>query len=70
LEVAELEETTEDLIRLYVAPRLGAMQVARIDVELLERLYARPWDDGAGRRRARYDLPTRRLRRRRRAFGP
>jgi integrase len=40
LEVAELEETTEDLIRLYVAPRLGAMQVSRLDVELLERLYA------------------------------
>jgi integrase len=45
LEVADLEETTrdryEDLVRLYVTPRLGAMQVARIDVELLERLYAR-----------------------------
>jgi integrase len=45
LEVADLEETTrdryEDLIRLYVTPRLGSMQVGRLDVELLERLYAR-----------------------------
>jgi integrase len=42
LEVADLEETTrdryEDLIRLYIAPRLGVMQVGRLDVELLEML--------------------------------
>lgn len=46
LEVTDLEETTrdryEDLIRLYVTPRLGAMQSGRLDVELLERLYAQP----------------------------
>jgi integrase len=45
MEVADLEETTrdryEDLIRLYVLPTFGEMQVARIDAELLERFYAR-----------------------------
>jgi integrase len=45
LDVAELEVTTreryEDLIRLYIAPRLGAQQAARLDAELLERFYAR-----------------------------
>jgi integrase len=45
LEVAELEVTTreryEDLIRLYIAPRLGDLQAARLDAELLEGLYAR-----------------------------
>jgi hypothetical protein len=45
MEVAELEATTrdryEDLIRLYIAPTLGQMQVGRLDAELLERFYAR-----------------------------
>ena len=45
MEVAELEETTrdryEDLIRLYVLPTFGDMQVSRVDAELLERFYAR-----------------------------
>jgi integrase len=45
LDVAELEVTTreryEDLIRLYIAPRMGAQQAAKIDAELLERFYAR-----------------------------
>jgi integrase len=45
LEVARLSETTreryEDLIRLYVLPRLGDMQAGRLDAELLERYYAR-----------------------------
>jgi integrase len=45
LEVAELEVTTreryEDLIRLYILPRLGDLQAARLDAELLERFYAR-----------------------------
>src|ERR671932_380652 len=44
LEVAALEVTTreryEDLIRLYLVPRLGHLQ-AGIDVEMLERFYAR-----------------------------
>src|SRR4051812_26765256 len=35
LEVVDLEETTrdryEDLIRLYIAPRLGEMQVGKLD---------------------------------------
>jgi integrase len=45
LDVADLEVTTreryEDLVRLYIAPRLGAQQAAKIDAELLERFYAR-----------------------------
>ena len=42
LEIAKLEETTrdryEDLIRLYILPRLGAMQAGKVDPELDERL--------------------------------
>jgi integrase len=45
LDVAELEVTTreryEDLVRIYIAPRLGAQQAEKIDAELLERFYAR-----------------------------
>lgn len=45
LDVADLEETTrdryEDLVRLYIVPRLGAKQAGAIDAELLERFYAR-----------------------------
>ena len=45
LQVAKLEETTrdryEDLIRLYITPRLGHLQAGRLDAELLERFYAR-----------------------------
>jgi hypothetical protein len=45
LDVADLEETTrdryEDLIRLYILPRLGAKQAGAVDAELLERFYAR-----------------------------
>ena len=45
LEVVKLEETTrdryEDLIRLYILPKLGDMQAGKVDAELLERLYAR-----------------------------
>src|SRR4051794_27992558 len=45
LEVVDVEETTrdryEDLIRLYILPTFGDMQLARIDPELLERFYAR-----------------------------
>src|SRR4051812_10424752 len=44
MSVAKLEATTrdryEDLVRLYIAPRLGSMPVARLDAELLERFYA------------------------------
>jgi integrase len=45
LRVAELEETTreryEDLVRIYLAPTIGALPAARLDAELLEDLYAR-----------------------------
>jgi integrase len=45
LEVADLEVTTrerhEDLIRLYIVPRLGHVQAGKLDAELLERFYAR-----------------------------
>jgi integrase len=45
LDVADLEVTTreryEDLVRIYIAPRLGGQQAAKIDAELLERFYAR-----------------------------
>ena len=45
LEVADLEVTTreryEDLIRLYINPRLGEVQAGKLDAELLERFYAR-----------------------------
>ena len=45
LEVVDLEVTTreryEDLIRLYIEPRLGQLQAGRLDAELLERFYAR-----------------------------
>ncbi len=45
MEVADLADTTreryEDLIRLYIEPTLGPMQAAKVDAELLERLYAR-----------------------------
>ncbi len=45
IEVAALEDTTReryaDLIRLYVLPTFGHLQVAKLDAELLERFYAR-----------------------------
>src|SRR5690242_2790976 len=45
LEVVDLEVSTreryEDLIRLYINPRVGDLQAGRLDAELLERLYAR-----------------------------
>jgi hypothetical protein len=45
LGVVGVEETTrdryEDLIRRYILPTFGDMQLARIDPELLERFYAR-----------------------------
>jgi len=45
LEVAEHAATTreryEDLIRLYLTPTLGALPLAKVDAELLERFYAR-----------------------------
>jgi integrase len=45
LEVAELEETTrdryEDLIRLYILPTFGDLQIGRLDAELMERFYAK-----------------------------
>jgi hypothetical protein len=45
LDVARLSETTreryEDLIRLYVLPRLGDLQAGKLDAELRERFYAR-----------------------------
>ena len=45
LDVADLEVTTreryEDLIRIYISPRLGTMQAGQLDAELLERFYAR-----------------------------
>jgi integrase len=45
LDVADLAETTrdryDDLIRLYILPRLGDKQAGSIDAELLERFYAR-----------------------------
>jgi len=45
LEVAELGVTTreqyDDLMRLYIDPTPGTMQVGTLDAELLERFYAR-----------------------------
>jgi len=45
MEVAELEETTrdryEDLIRLYILPTFGDLQIGRLDAELMERFYAK-----------------------------
>src|SRR3954447_6200697 len=45
LEVAELGVTTreqyDDLMRLYIDPTPGTMQVGTVDAELLERFYAR-----------------------------
>ncbi|MGI8521465.1 MAG: hypothetical protein ACR2MC_12850 [Actinomycetota bacterium] len=45
LDVVELEDATRerynDLIRLYVLPTFGDMPAGKIDVELLERFYAR-----------------------------
>ncbi len=45
MEVADLEVTTreryEDLIRLYIGPRLGHLQAGKLDAEILERFYAR-----------------------------
>ena len=45
LEVVDLEVTTreryEDLVRLYIEPRIGELQASRLDAELLERFYAR-----------------------------
>jgi len=45
LEVAELADTTrqryEGLVRLYIEPALGAHPAAKLDAELLERLYSR-----------------------------
>ncbi len=45
LEVAELADTTrqryEGLVRLYIEPTLGHLTAAKLDAELLERLYAR-----------------------------
>jgi len=44
-EVAELGVTTreqyDDLMRLYIDPTPGTMQVGTLDAELLERFYAR-----------------------------
>jgi hypothetical protein len=41
MEVADLEVTTreryEDLIRLYIGPRLGHLQAGKLDAEILER---------------------------------
>jgi integrase len=45
MEVVDLEVTTreryEDLIRIYISSRLGDLQAAKLDAELLERFYAR-----------------------------
>jgi len=45
LEVAELADTTrqryEGLVRLYIEPTLGSHMAAKLDAELLERLYSR-----------------------------
>jgi integrase len=45
LEVAELADTTrqryQGLVRLYIEPALGAHAAAKLDAELLERLYSR-----------------------------
>lgn len=45
LEVAEHEPSTreryEQLIRLYIEPTLGKQPIAKVDAEILERLYAR-----------------------------
>jgi len=45
LEVAQLEDTTrdryDDLIRIYIDPTLGAVKAAKLDVQMLERWYAR-----------------------------
>ena len=44
MEVADLEVTTreryEDLIRLYILPTIGDLQIGRLDAELMERFYA------------------------------
>src|SRR6266511_6195693 len=45
LEVADLEATTreryEDLVRIYIGPAFGEVAASKVDVELLERFYAR-----------------------------
>jgi integrase len=45
LEVAKLEDTTrdryEDLIRIYIRPRIGDMVAGKLDAEMLESFYAR-----------------------------
>jgi hypothetical protein len=45
LEVAKLADTTreryEDLVRIYITPAFGELAASKIDVELLERFYAR-----------------------------
>ncbi|MGH3501108.1 MAG: hypothetical protein ACRDQA_09490, partial [Nocardioidaceae bacterium] len=45
LEVATLEDSTRDrydgMIRLYIRPHLGSLEVGKVDAELLEHFYAR-----------------------------
>jgi integrase len=45
LEVAKLEDTTrdryEDLIRIYIKPRIGDLVAGKLDAEMLESFYAR-----------------------------
>jgi hypothetical protein len=45
LEVAKLEDTTrdryDDLIRIYIRPRLGDVAAGKLDAEMLESFYAR-----------------------------
>lgn len=62
LDVAKLEDTTrdryEDLIRIYIKPRLGDIEAGKLDAELLESFYARLQrcrDLCDGRTRARHD---------------
>ena len=62
LDVAKLEDTTrdryEDLIRIYIRPRLSDLEAGKLDAELLESFYARLQrcrDLCDGRTRARHD---------------
>src|SRR6266536_81780 len=45
LDVVRLEDTSrdryEDLVRIYIAPKLGDLPAAKLDAELLERFYGR-----------------------------
>jgi integrase len=62
LDVAKLEDTTrdryEDLIRIYIRPRLGEVEAGKLDAELLESFYTRLQrcrDLCDGRTRARHE---------------